>query len=56
MDRTELQAFMDASPFIRSSRMRITETHPERESLTMVMPLRPEFERAPPPTSIPMRP
>jgi uncharacterized protein (TIGR00369 family) len=47
MDRTELQAFMDASPFIRSSQIRITETHPDRESLTMVMPLKPEFERAP---------
>jgi uncharacterized protein (TIGR00369 family) len=43
----ELQAFMDASPFIRHAQMRVTETHPARESLTVAMPLKPEFERAP---------
>ena len=43
----ELQALMDASPFIRHAQMRITETYPERESLTVAMPLKPEFERAP---------
>jgi uncharacterized protein (TIGR00369 family) len=43
----ELQALMDASPFIRHAQMRITEIQPARESLTVAMPLKPEFERAP---------
>lgn len=47
LSSAELQAFMDASPFIRNAQMRITETHPARESLTVAMPLKPEFERAP---------
>ena len=46
LSRAELQAFMDASPFISNAQMRITETNPARESLTVAMPLKPEFERA----------
>lgn len=37
---------MDASPFIRNSGMRIVSTDPETETLTISMPLKPEFERA----------
>jgi uncharacterized protein (TIGR00369 family) len=46
LSSAELQAFMDASPFIRNAQMRITQTHPARQSLTVAMPLKPEFERA----------
>ena len=41
-----LQSYMDASPFIRNSGMRIVSTDPEKERLTISMPLKPEFERA----------
>ncbi|MEM7017468.1 MAG: PaaI family thioesterase [Pseudomonadota bacterium] len=46
LSKEKLQSFMDNSPFIRESGMRITETNPAQESLTMIMPLKPEFERA----------
>jgi uncharacterized protein (TIGR00369 family) len=43
----ELQAYMDASPFIHASGMKITEADPEAEKLVLTMTLKPEFERAP---------
>jgi len=43
--QTQLQALMDASPFILASGMSITHTDPERELLRVSMPLKPEFER-----------
>jgi len=47
MDIAELQAYMDASPFIKHSGMTMTAIDKEAEMLTMTMPLKPEFERAP---------
>lgn len=47
MSMEALQAFMDASPFIRSSAMQITAADPDQQTLTISMPLKPEFERAP---------
>lgn len=41
-----MQAYMDASPFIRFSGMKVISLDPEAETLTMTMPLRPEFERS----------
>ena len=41
----DLQSSMDASPFIRSSGMIITQTNPQEEKLSMTMALKPEFER-----------
>jgi len=41
-----LQSSMDASPFIRNSGMRIVSSDPAKETLTISMPLKPEFERA----------
>ncbi|NKB98880.1 MAG: hotdog fold thioesterase [Pseudomonadales bacterium] len=46
MDAEALQRYMDASPFIHWAGMRITEADHETATLTMTMPLRPEFERA----------
>ena len=40
-----LQRLMDASPFIRSTGMRIESADPQAEALTVRMALRPEFER-----------
>ena len=45
MDATALQAYMDASPFIRHSGMKVTDADHSTETLTMTMPLKPEFER-----------
>ena len=47
MDIQALQAHMDASPFIAHSGMRITAIDNAAETLSMTMPLKPEFERAP---------
>lgn len=47
MDIAELQAYMEASPFISHAGMRLTAIDKEAETLTMTMPLKPEFERAP---------
>ena len=47
MDLAELQAYMEASPFISHAGMRLTAIDKEAETLTMTMPLKPEFERAP---------
>ncbi|MEM7002774.1 MAG: PaaI family thioesterase [Pseudomonadota bacterium] len=41
-----LQKYMEGSPFIASSGMRVTAADIERETLTVSMPLKPEFERA----------
>ena len=38
---------MDASPFIKHSGMTVTAIDKTAETLTMTMPLKPEFERAP---------
>ena len=45
MSIDDLQAYMDASPFIHNAGMRITAADREAEVLTMTMPLKPEFER-----------
>ena len=42
-----LQRFMDDSPFIRSTGMVIRSLDLEAETLTVAMPLKPEFERSP---------
>ena len=47
MDIAELQAYMDASPFIKHTGMMVTAIDRAAETLTMTMPLKPEFERAP---------
>ena len=47
MDIEALQAHMDASPFIHHAGMRITAVDHQAACLTMTMPLKPEFERAP---------
>lgn len=47
MDIETLQSHMDASPFIKHAAMRIVAIDKKAETLTMVMPLKPEFERAP---------
>ena len=45
MSADALQAYMDASPYIHSTGMRIIAADPGAETLTMTMPLKPEFER-----------
>ncbi|MEM7097733.1 MAG: PaaI family thioesterase [Pseudomonadota bacterium] len=40
-----LQSYMDASPFIHSCGMRVSEIDIDAESLTLTMPLKPEMER-----------
>lgn len=45
MSLAQLQEYMDASPFIRHSQMRVVEADPEAERLTVTMPLLPHFER-----------
>ena len=45
MSLEDLQARMDASPFIHSSGMVITGVDPQRETLNMSMALKAEFER-----------
>ena len=47
LSQTELQAFMDASPYIKFSGIQITELDHETETLIVRMPLRAEFERGP---------
>ena len=47
MDLEALRAYMDASPFIKHSGMRVIEANHESESLIITMPQRPEFERQP---------
>lgn len=45
MNLEDLQAYMDASPFIHSSGMIITAIDPQNETLNVSMALKPEFER-----------
>jgi len=40
-----LQSYMDDSPFIRQTGMRVVAADPDNEVLTVTMPLKPEFER-----------
>jgi len=46
LDIDTLQSYLEGSPFIRSAGMRVTEVDHSGETLTMTMPLKPEFERA----------
>ena len=41
----DLQKNLDASPFIHFCGMTVTEADPEAQTLTLRMPMRPEFER-----------
>lgn len=41
----DIQAMLDASPFIAFMQMRVVSVDAEAQSLTMSMPLRPELER-----------
>jgi uncharacterized protein (TIGR00369 family) len=41
----DIQAMLDASPFISFMGMKVVAVDPEAQSLTMTMPLRPELER-----------
>ncbi len=45
LDVATLQSQLDASPFIASTGMRVIEADHGSESLTLSMPLKPEFER-----------
>jgi len=45
MDQAAVQALLDASPFINFARMQVTHIDHKSESLTLSMPLLPEFER-----------
>ena len=47
MDLEALQAYMDASPYIKGMGMTVTAADHEAETLTMTLPLKAEFERAP---------
>ena len=40
-----LQSYMDDSPFIHQTGMRVVAADPDNEVLTITMPLKPEFER-----------
>ena len=40
-----LQSYMDDSPFIRQTGMRVVAADPDNEVLTVTMPLKPEFAR-----------
>lgn len=40
-----LQSYMDASPFIHQTGMRVVAADHDNEILTITMPLKPEFER-----------
>jgi uncharacterized protein (TIGR00369 family) len=45
LTKEELQAYLDNSPFIAFLGLKVTETHPAREEITMTCAMRPEFER-----------
>ena len=47
LDQDSLQAFMDASPFIHSAGIKVIEADVPGETLTLAMPMKPEFERGP---------
>ena len=46
MSLEELRSFFAASPFISASGMEIVAIDPEAETLSVSMPIKPEFERA----------
>jgi uncharacterized protein (TIGR00369 family) len=46
MNIADIQASFDASPYIHSTGMKVTEANVDEESITVVMPLKPEFERS----------
>ena len=45
LSQDELQAMLDRSPFIAFLGLKITETDPAKELITMTCAMRPEFER-----------
>ena len=45
LDAREIQAMLDASPFINFMNLTVTSLDAEAGEITMRMPLRPEFER-----------
>ena len=45
LDTREIQAMLDASPFINFMNLTVTSLDAEAGEITMRMPLRPEFER-----------
>ena len=45
LTKEELQAYLDNSPFIAFLGLKVTETDPAREEITMSCAMRPEFER-----------
>ena len=45
LTQEEVQAYLDASPFIAFSGLKVTELDFDKQQITMVAPLRPEFER-----------
>ena len=45
LNAAELQERLAASPFIRFLSLMVTEADPARQSVTMTLPMRPEFER-----------
>ncbi len=47
LDREQMQAIMDGSPFIKFCGMTCEEARPEDDTVVVRMPMRPELERAP---------
>ena len=45
LTKEELQAYLDNSPFIAFLGLKVTETDPAHEEITMSCAMRPEFER-----------
>lgn len=45
LSAAQIQAMLDASPFIAFMRIKVLSVDAERQSITMTMPLRPELER-----------
>jgi uncharacterized protein (TIGR00369 family) len=45
LNAAQLQEKLAASPFIRFMNLMVTDADPARQSVTMTLPMRPEFER-----------
>ncbi|GKX33398.1 MAG: thioesterase [Rhizobiaceae bacterium MnEN-MB40S] len=45
MDMETVQKYLDGSPFIAFCGLKVTEIDIEKQTITMIAPLRPEFER-----------
>ena len=45
LTKEELQAYLDHSPFIAFLGLKVTETDPARQQVTMTCEMKPEFER-----------